>query len=149
MITRPLDLASRLRDEPRSFDWLFYVNGGLIALFFSLFASPFVLSPVLAVDFRLPELAAANVEAQPATHYVTVTNPGQILARDGVFTIKQLKTWLTDQARTVPRPVLRVQASVDVPLLVFTEITDAARAAGFVVRLAVVESTSAASAPPR
>ena len=32
MITRPLDLASRLRPEPRSFDWLFYVNGGVIVL---------------------------------------------------------------------------------------------------------------------
>ena len=30
MITRPLDLASKMRPEPRNFDWLFYVNAGLL-----------------------------------------------------------------------------------------------------------------------
>ena len=47
MITRPLELSSRLRPEPRTFDWVFYVNGGLIVLFFSLFGSQFVLAPGL------------------------------------------------------------------------------------------------------
>ena len=32
MITRPLDLASKLRPEPRNFDWLFFVNAGLLSL---------------------------------------------------------------------------------------------------------------------
>ena len=45
MITRPLDLASKLRPEPRNFDWLFFVNAGLLVLFFVLFGSRFVLAP--------------------------------------------------------------------------------------------------------
>ena len=32
MITRPLDIAAKLRPEPRNFDFLFFVNGGLLVL---------------------------------------------------------------------------------------------------------------------
>ena len=35
MITRPLDLALELQPEPRSFDALFYINVGLVGLFFT------------------------------------------------------------------------------------------------------------------
>ena len=59
MITRPLDLSSRLRSPSRSFDFLFYVNGGLIVLFFGLFGSRFVLSPGLGVSFQVPVMANA------------------------------------------------------------------------------------------
>ena len=65
MITHPLDLASRLRPPPRSFDALFLVNGGLIILFFFLFGSRFVLAPGLGVGFQLPEMAAAGAGAAP------------------------------------------------------------------------------------
>ena len=53
MITRPLDLAAKMRAEPRSFDALFYVNVGVLALFFLVFGSRFVLAPGLGVDFKL------------------------------------------------------------------------------------------------
>lgn len=49
MITRPLDLASRLRPPPRGLDWLFVMNVALVALFFSLFGSRFVLAPGLGL----------------------------------------------------------------------------------------------------
>jgi hypothetical protein len=39
MITRPLDIASHLSPPPRSFDVLFYVNVGALAVFFFLFGS--------------------------------------------------------------------------------------------------------------
>ena len=55
MITRPLDLASKLRPEPRSLDALFYVNVGVLALFFTMLGSRFVLAPGLGVDFQLPK----------------------------------------------------------------------------------------------
>jgi len=56
MITRPLDLASKLRPPPRDFDFVFLVNGGLIVMFFMLFGSRFVLAPGLGVDFIMPEM---------------------------------------------------------------------------------------------
>ncbi|HEY8931687.1 MAG TPA: hypothetical protein VIM44_00065, partial [Rariglobus sp.] len=63
MITRPLNLSARLRPPPRGFEFLFYVNGGLIALFFVLFGSRFVLSPGLGLDFSVPSMPEAMTGA--------------------------------------------------------------------------------------
>jgi biopolymer transport protein ExbD len=131
MITRPLDLSSRLRQEPRSFDWLYFVNGGLIVLFFTLFGSRHVLPPGLAVEFQLPEIAGANAGARATTHYVTVVNAGQIFAGDGLRVLSDLPEWLREQARTVRHPSLQIQASGDVEVSIITEISSAARRAGF------------------
>lgn len=134
MLSRPLDLASRLRPEPRNFDWLFIVNGGLIALFFTFFASQFVLSPALGVDFRLPEVLGATAGARPATHHLDVTASGQIFVDEGVLTLEQLRVWLVAQAKTIKaplQPVLNVRATIDAPLGLVASICDAARAAGF------------------
>lgn len=140
MITRPLDLASRLRPEPRSFDWLFFVNGGLIVFFFVLFGSRHVLSPGLAIDFQLPELAGANAGARATTHYVTVVSAGQIFAGDGLRDLKALPEWLREQARTVSKPSLLIQASGHVETAVITEISSAARRAGFLeIQVAAIE----------
>lgn len=139
MITRPLDLASKLRPEPRSFDWLFFVNAGLIAAMFFLFDSKYVLAPSLGVDFRLPQVAGAEADARPATHHVNVTNSGQIFVRDGLLTPDQLRVWLREQATTVKEPVLLVVASDAVPTQVSFEIAGAAKEAGFAVRFAATE----------
>lgn len=155
MITRPLDLASRLRAAPRSLDALFFVNAGLLVFFFSIFGSPLVLLPALAVDFQLPEVSGANADARPATHFITVLNAGQILAGDGVRTPVQLEAWLKEQANrwkmkpakkgnAVVSPTLLVLASSRVELSVLTDIAGTARAAGFDVRVAATEPT----APP-
>ena len=72
MITRPLDLASRLRPPPRNFDAWFYVNAGLLVLFFYWFGSRFILAPGLGVNFQLPRIAGARAGAAPATHHITV-----------------------------------------------------------------------------
>src|SRR5437660_1704823 len=120
MNTRPLDLAARLRPEPRSFDWLFFVNGGFLLLFFTLFGSKFVLAPSLGVEFRLPELRGANEEARPATHHVSVTNSGQILVPEGLLTPDEFRRWLRDQAAATKSPVLLVQAGEAVKLSLLT-----------------------------
>jgi biopolymer transport protein ExbD len=132
MITRPLDLASRLRPEPRNFDWLFYVNVGLIALFFTLFGSRFVLAPGLGVEFRLPVMAGANAGARQTTHAITVMGSGQILTADGDRKLDQLDEWMTRQAKGVKNPVLLVRADAAVPLTVLAAISSAAKSAGFV-----------------
>ncbi|MEX2043950.1 MAG: hypothetical protein WD941_01270 [Opitutus sp.] len=139
MITRPLDLAGRLRPEPRSFDWLFFVNGGLIVLLFSLHGSQFVLGPGVGVDFRLPKVAGANAGARAATHYVRVVNDGQIFAGDGLRDMPQLKVWLSEQAKTARRPSLQIQASQGVPMSIVTDIVSAAYQAGFTCHLAAAE----------
>lgn len=138
MITRPLDLASRLRTPPRSFDGLFFVNAVLIGLFFTLFGSRFVMGP--GVDVELPEIVGANSGARTTTHYVRVVNAGQIFAGDGLRELPQLSEWLREQAASVRRPTLQIQAARGVELSVVTEIAGAARRAGFVeIQIAATE----------
>ncbi len=140
MITRPLDLASKLRQHPRSFDWLFYVNAGLIAVFFTLFGSRFVLSPGLGVDFRLPQVPAGTTDLRVTTHTVTVVSGGQILVGDGYRTVDQLPDWLREQARTEKNPALLIRADATVTNATLIKIVGMAHGAGFTVTLATEEA---------
>lgn len=147
MLTRPLDLSSRLRPEPRSFDALFYVNVGLIALFFSLAGSRFILSPGLGVDFRIPEMSGAVAGAAPTERVISVLPSGQIFA-DGLLNLPQLQVWLKAEAARLKQPSLLVRASEGVPLSEIAAITSAARAAGFVRVVVAAEEPAADSAGP-
>ena len=140
MITRPLDLASRLRPEPRSTEALFYVNAGLIVLFFALFGSRFVLAPGLGVDFRLPKLAGANANAKAPTHVISVTNSGQIFASDGLQKMDELTAWLMKQGAATRAPVLLVRIGTNVPTSLAAEIFSSARRAGFEIIWAAEEA---------
>jgi biopolymer transport protein ExbD len=131
MITRPLDLSSRLRPEPRNFDYLFFVNGGLIALFFVLFGSRFILAPGLGVEFRLPEMAGAVAGGATTERVISILPSGQIFA-DGLLNLVQLKEWLRVEAHKLKQPSLLIRASADVPVSELATIVSAAREAGFV-----------------
>jgi biopolymer transport protein ExbD len=142
MITRPLDLAAKLRPEPRNFDWLFYVNGVLLVLFFALFGSRFVLAPALGLEFRLPKAEGANAGASTTTHHINVTNSGVILASSRL-TLEQARDWFKAEARTEKAPVLLIVADAGVSAGTIAEIGGAAMAAGFFdVKLAVEEPGS-------
>jgi biopolymer transport protein ExbD len=132
MITRPLDLASRMRPEPRSFDWLFYVNGLALVLFFTLFGSPFVLAPGLSAEFRLPVTEGANSNAKPITHSITIQESGQILTPYGNLKEDQLEAWLATQAKTTKAPVLLVRGDAKVRTSVMFAISGMARKVGFI-----------------
>ncbi len=144
MITRPLDLASRLRPEPRSFDSLFYVNAGLIVFFFSLLGSRFVLAPGLGVDFKMPEMPGAIAGGATTGRVISVLPSGQIFA-DGLLNMPQLKAWLAAEAKTMKQPSLLVRASADVPFSQLADISSAARQAGF-VRVVMAAEEPAATA---
>ena len=157
MITRPLDLGSKLRPAPPSLDAFFFVNVGLLVFFFSLFGSRFVLAPALGVDFQLPAVTGANSDARPATHTITVLNAGQIFAGDGLRNLEELGVWLEAQSvqwardhakmtTAVPKPTLLVIASSHVEMAVITDIAGAAHVGGFEVRVA---STEPGAVPPK
>jgi biopolymer transport protein ExbD len=149
VITRPLDLASRLRSPPPEADALFYVNVVLLAFFFTLFGSRFVLSPGLEVmpgGFELPVAAGATAGARPTDVYVAVNSARMIMVEDrGVLGLEQLKGWLVEQARNAReggqgRRNLRllVLAGAGLPTEDFVKIHAMATAAGFAeVQLAV------------
>lgn len=132
MITRPLDLASKLRPEPRNFDFLFYVDVALIGLFFLLFGSRFVLAPGLGVDFKMPEMAGAVAGAATTERFISVRPSGQIFADDGLLNMAQLREWLKAAAKDSKRPSLLVRASAEVRTVELQEIVSAATEAGFV-----------------
>ena len=131
MITRPLELASKLRPEPRNFDFVFLVNAGLIALFFSTVGSRFVLAPGLGVDFQMPAVAGARAGAAATTHHITVTPSGLIFLPDGPADLGRLRDWLKDEAKKTRQPTLLVRASAGVSAGAIANITSAAREAGF------------------
>ena len=110
MITRPLDLASRLRPPPRGLDWIFFVNVGLLALFFSVFGSRFVLAPGLGLNFRLPGAAGPAVSARPASHVISVLDSGQVFTPDGLTSVPALGPWLKAQAGRVDEAIAAYQA---------------------------------------
>lgn len=149
MITRPLDLAARLRAEPRSFDFLFFVNGGLIVLFFGLFGSRFVLAPGLGVDFQMPEMAGARAGAAVTDRVISVRRSGQIFAANGLLNLAQLREWLKVEAAKSKNPSLLVRASADVPVSNLAEIVSAAREAGFGRVVLGAEEPAAEAAQPR
>jgi len=131
MITRPLDLASRLRPPPRNFDALFLVNGGLIVLFFFVFGSRFVLAPGLGVSFQLPEMAGATQGAAAATVVISVQRSNMVLVDDGLLNYAQLEGWLKARARQEKAPVLLVRADRSVPTEDMGAIAAMAGEAGF------------------
>lgn len=146
MITRPLDLASKLRPEPRRLDTLFWVNGGLIVLFFFVFGSRFVLSPGLGVDFALPEMPGARAGAAQTTHVISVVRPGLIFTDDGALDMGQLRGWLAEQGKAVKHPVLLVRANATIPVVDLTDIISMAQQAGFGIRVAALEPAGLAPA---
>lgn len=148
MITRPLDLASKLRPEPRNFDFLFLVNGALIVLFFSLFGSRFVLAPGLGVDFQLPQVPGNVIGAARTTHYISVKRGGMLFVADrGQISLPQLREWLKEQAGTTKHPVLQINTDAGVEMSVLAGIYTAAHEANFEV-LVAAEPLRAAPGEP-
>ncbi|MFA5264373.1 MAG: biopolymer transporter ExbD [Opitutaceae bacterium] len=149
MISRPLDLSSKLRPPSRDWDWLFFVNVGLIVLFFMLFGSRFVLAPGLGTDFRMPVMPAARAGASitTPTAVISIKRGNLIFTDSGNLSMPQLKEWLKAAARSSKEPILLVRASSEVAFEDLTEITTAARDSGFVRIVWGAEAPSEMSAP--
>jgi len=159
MITRPLDLSSRLRATPRSFDALFWVNVGALVLFFGLFGSRFVLAPGLGVDFYLPDLGGARGGAVRTTHVISMARSGLVFTDDGALPLEQIEGWLAAQpdgvrrtalAAEPPSPegtlsaerVLLIRAGAGISVADLAAVTSAAQAHGFRVQIAALEPES-------
>ncbi|MSU22497.1 MAG: hypothetical protein EXS32_01605 [Opitutus sp.] len=149
MITRPLDLVAKLRPAPRNFDALFLVNAGLVALFFSMFGSRFVLAPGLGVNFQMKQVAGARAGAARATHHITVTQAGLIFLDDGPADLRRLRDWLKVEAKKTRQPSLLVKASAGVTSGDLADIAGAAAEAGFTVLWGAEEPATLKSAGAR
>ena len=131
MITRPLNLSSRLRPPPRGFEVLFYVNVGLIALFFVLFGSRFVLSPGLGMEFDLPSLPASMAGAEPTDVVVAIKGADMAFVEGAKVNFSGLRQYLIERARGGKALRLLVQADAALTTRDLTAVYDMAREAGF------------------
>ncbi len=131
MITRPLNLSSRLKPPPRGFEFLFFVNAGLIALFFVLFGSRFVLSPGLGLDFSVPVVGAALPGAVATDVVVAVKGADMAFVEGAKVNFAGLRQYLAERAKGHLGLRLLVQADSTLPTRELTEVYDMARAAGF------------------
>jgi biopolymer transport protein ExbD len=131
MITRPLDLSARLRPPPHGYEFVFYVNAGLIALFFVLFGSRFVLSPGLGVDFSVPVMPAALAGAVSTDVVVSVKGADLAFVEGAKVDFAGLRNHLNERAKGATGLRLLVQADAALTTRDLTEIYDMAREAGF------------------
>ncbi len=140
MVTRPLELSSRLRPMPRNFDVLFYVNGALIAVFFLMFGSRFVLSPGITLPVRKNVAASAIA----TTGVVSIKASGQVFVdRLGLINLEQLRSWLLQRGKVHPGTAFLLCADAGTPMQVLSEIHEMADQAGLEVQIAHMESLAA------
>jgi|GEM_PF-271196 len=155
MVTRPLDLLSKVRRPSAGVEWLYFVNGGLIALFFVLFGSRFVISPGITVsseagvrELRLPKVPQSAVVGAPTSIVISVAGPNLIFTDDGKYTFAEIRRWLLERGKKEPGARLLLRTEAALLLGDFTEIFSAAHEAGFLVLLAAEPvGTVGASAP--
>lgn len=131
MITRPLNLSSRLRPPPRGFEFLFFVNGGLIALFFMLFGSRFVLSPGLGLDFSVPSMPDAMAGAVSTDVVIAIKGADMAFVEGAKVNFTGLRQYLIARAHDRKGLRLLVQADAALTTRDLTEVYDMAREAGF------------------
>jgi biopolymer transport protein ExbD len=130
MITRPLDLAARLRRPPRSLDAMFYVNVGALVLVFALYGSRFVLSPGLPLTFALPVTPAAAARFAPVDLVVAVPSADVAYAGGEVLDFPGLRKWLRERGGAQPGARLLVQAAATLPAAAIAQIQGYAAEAG-------------------
>jgi biopolymer transport protein ExbD len=129
MITRPLDLESRLSPPPRDFNAVAWVNVGLIVLFFSLLGSRFVLAPGLLVE--LPVVEPASVALVPTSVVIGYRRDNVILFEGGMYTLAELRGHLERFARKYPGSVLQVNADQQVSTQALADLGAMAASVGF------------------
>jgi biopolymer transport protein ExbD len=131
MITRPIDLSKHQRQPQRSYEFLFYVNAGLLALFFVLFGSRFVLSPGLGVDFSVPVMPAALTGAISTDVVIAIKGADLAFVEGAKVNFSGLRQFLLERAKGRTGLRLLIQADASLTTRDLTEVYDMARVAGF------------------
>ncbi|MBA3850164.1 MAG: hypothetical protein C0502_09245 [Opitutus sp.] len=133
MITRPLELQSKVAAPPRDLDVFFWMNAGVVCLFFALLGSKFVLAPGLPVGvgpgFELPQAKGAVPGA--AEVVVSYRRDNMILFEGGIYELANFKPMLEGYAKKHKGATMIVRVDRQVSMQGFIDLCDLARAAGF------------------
>ena len=153
MITRPLELESRLSPPPRDLDFVAWVNAAVIVFFFTLLGSRFVLAPGLPIGVSdqtglvLPQGGVTAESTGAASVVVSYRRENVILFEGGMYSLADLRKQMADYARKHPGAVMLVRADRQVSLQDALDLIEMAKAVGFAnVLLAAEPSTSAGAA---
>ena len=135
MITKPLELESRLSPPPRDLDFVSWVNVALICLFFSLLGSRFVLAPGLLMGtgnekFTLPKSGQPQF-SRIASVVVSYRRDNVILFEGAIVNPTELKQRLAEYAKKRPGEVLLLIADKNVTLRAVSELSAMAQSVGF------------------
>lgn len=135
MITRPLDLESRLSPPARDLDAMAWMNVGIIVLCFSLLGSRFVLAPGLLIGreadgFSLP--TATDLQYSPTgSVMVNYLQDDLIIFEDAFIKLPELRKRLEAYAKQHPGEVLLLLADKRVSAQALADLTAMATSAGF------------------
>jgi biopolymer transport protein ExbD len=152
MITRPLDLEARLSPPPRDLDFVAWVNVAVIALFFGLLGSRFVLAPGLLIGVGEQGALAPAQTGAPAEGAVSVVvsyrRDNVILFEGGMFSLPELRKQLEGYAKKHPGAVLQVNADRQVSWQAILDLCVMAKSVGFAYVLMPTEAPSPANPLP-
>lgn len=145
MITRPIDLESRLSPPPRDFTAVAWVNVAVIVLFFSLLGSRFILAPGLLIE--LPKANPASITAVPTSTVINYDRDNVIIFEGGIYTLAELGPRLKAYAETHPGVVVQVNADQKVSAQALTDLGVLVTSVGF--EFILMGAEPAADAPPK
>lgn len=128
MVTQPLDLVAHLRRTPRNLDVFFYADIALLAVFFVLMGSQFVLAPGMPME--LPSVEGSSELGRPADLVVSMRGDNVVLFEGGLFPLAGFGPRLAAivKARGAETVLVRVDRQVTAQGLL--DLCIAARAAG-------------------
>jgi biopolymer transport protein ExbD len=147
MITRPLDLESRMSPPPRDFNAVAWVNVGLIVLFFSLLGSRFVLATGVLVGvgetgvIELPTVNPASASTAATSVVVSYRRDNVILFEGGMYSLGELRRHMEAYTRDNPGSVMLVRADKQVSNQALADLFAMAGAVGFKHVLLAAEPT--------
>lgn len=152
MITRPFDLEARMSPPPRDLNFFAWVNVGVIALFFSLLGSRFILAPGLLIGVATDGTSApAQTAVSAGAAYVVVSyqRDNVILFEDGIYSVVELRKQMEAYIKKHPGAVMQVNADRQVSWQAILDLCTMAKAVGFAYVLVPTESTAASAVAPR
>lgn len=127
MITRPLDLESRLSPPPRDLNFVAWVNVGLIVLFFGLFGSKFVLATGVPVGAGVLATGVSGTNV-----VVNYRGPNMVVFDDGIYAMADLPKQMERYIKKHPEAVLFVQMDGQAPVQAFLDLSRLAKELGYV-----------------
>jgi len=148
MITRPFNFAADIRVPKAGLDLVPFFDVCVIALFFGVFGSRFVLAPGKAIDLRLPSAENATLDTLPTSRVVTVgeVNGREMLIFEGrILDIAKFQRFLAERTGQFKGENLLVRMDRNVSMVLLVRVLETAKGAGFDQVLLAAEPEPAAT----